>query len=251
MSRRIELTARDRSPGLIDASPWRLDDWLKSSADSIARLAVDTAEGPAGRLGDFFRIRTREVSTATPEWVFSGDCRHLHSLGHEHQVGRLIVDGDAGDYCGSCMLAGAIEIRGTAGDFLAAPTGSRGVGMRGGKLSVQGDVGRAAGFRMRRGSLSIAGDAGNQLGTCMVAGTIVCEGSIGSEWATGMRRGTLVLSQEPPPRSSAAFTPPRRLNSPFVSVWSGGRLDSVMVRRGDRRVGGIGEIWTPITTAAT
>lgn len=246
MSRRIELTTRESfPPGRIDVSAWRLEDWLEESADSIAKVGVAIVGEHAGRIGDFFRVTTCEISKQTPEWIFCGDCRHLYGLGHEHRLGSLIVDGDAGDYCGSCMLSGSIEIRENAGDFLAAPTGSRGVGMRGGRLSVRGDVGRAAGFRMRGGTLSIGGDAGPQLAGLMVAGTITCDGSIGRDWATGMRRGTLVLAHEPPPQSAMAFTPSRRLASPFLSVWSGGRFGSVMMRRGDRRVGGIGEIWTP------
>ncbi|TWU15120.1 formylmethanofuran dehydrogenase subunit C [Allorhodopirellula heiligendammensis] len=255
------ITLRRRADNVrsIDASSVRLDRLMEMSADQIARQSVPALSVEV-ELGDLFEIDCRETDTGQPILIFQGDCGGVHRVGQQHRVGQIIVEGNVGDYCGACMSGGTIDVAGNAGAYVGAPTGSRGVGMNGGRIMVSGSVGDFAGNRMRRGEIWVAGDAGSGLASWQVAGTIGVGGVIGDHVGYGMRRGTLVLAT-PTRLPAARFTSPVELQTPFYALllkrpematsWPPAECQSDSLKwytsRGDRSIGGIGEVWYPIS----
>lgn len=253
--RSITLRLRVEDDCSIDASTLRLEELAARSSDQIARQYIHVSSARA-EMGEIFKIDCRETSVADPEMILQGDGRNIHWLGHQHRVGRIIVESDIGDYCGACMSGGTITIAGSAGRYLGSATGARGIGMNGGRIVVAGRAGLFAGQRMRRGEIWIAGDAGAGLASWQVAGTIGVGGTVGEHVGYGMRRGTLILAT-PTPLPSVRFTPPVQLDTPFrelllnrhelQAIWPPAQLVSdnrkFHVSRGDRSIGGIGEIW--------
>lgn len=253
--RSITLRLRDENDIPVDASSLRLDELADKSPDQMARLVIRVSSANV-ELGEVFQIDCRDTDADQPSLVLQGGCRSIHRLGHQHRVGRIVVEADIGDYCGACMSGGTITIAGNAGDYLGAPTGSRGVGMNGGQIAVAGNVGDFAGSRMRRGEIWIAGNAGTGLASWQVAGTIGVGGVTGDHIGYGMRRGTLILAT-PTSLPRVRFTPPIELDTPFhalienrsrlPSIWPPAKHDAGARRwwtsRGDRCIGGIGEVW--------
>jgi formylmethanofuran dehydrogenase subunit C len=183
------------------------------SADDIERVPLWHGTERI-ELGSLFNVRVSDAAhdTDVPTLVFAGDMRHFDRIGWEMAEGRVIVEGDAGDYAGARMAGGAlvidgnagshaacemsggrIEIGGNAGDFAAGALPGDLDGMRGGQLIVRGNAGARFGDRMRRGMALVFGDAGDFAASRMVAGTIGIGGSVGEHLAYGMRRGTVVL----------------------------------------------------------
>ncbi len=253
----ITLRLRDRHAGAIDASSVRLDELAVKSDREIARQSISVSSVTV-ELGAIFQVNTRETNAEQPTLTLQGDCRSVHRLGHQHRAGRIVIEADIGDYCGSCMSGGTITVRGSAGHMLGAPTGSRGVGMNGGRIVVAGSVGGFAGHRMRRGEIWIAENAGDSLASWQVAGTIGVGGAVGVHVGYGMRRGTLILGTAVA-LSRTRFSAPVELETPFrsllldrpemQSIWPpatrGGECREWLASRGDRSIGGIGEIWYP------
>ncbi len=253
--RSITLRLRDEDGKPIDASTLRLDELADKSPDQIARQPIRVSSVSV-ELGEIFQIDCRDTDADHPSLILQGNCRSVHRIGHQHRVGRIIVEADIGDYCCACMSGGTITIAGNAGHYLGAPTGSRGVGMNGGRIVIAGSVGDFAGNRMRRGEIWIAGDAGAGLASWQVAGTIGVGGAAGEHVGYAMRRGTLILAT-PTSLPHIRFTSPVELDTPFrallwnrpemQSIWPPANRDADTRRwftsRGDRSIGGIGEVW--------
>lgn len=251
----ITLRLRVEAGSSIDASTLRLEELAEKSSDQIARQLIHVSSSNV-EMGEIFKIDCRETSAADSALILQGDARCVHSLGHQHRIGRIIVEADIGDYCGACMSGGTITIAGSAGRYLGSATESRGIGMNGGRIAVAGSVGEFAGHRMRRGEIWIAGDAGAGLASWQVAGTIGVGGNVGEHVGYGMRRGTLILTTATS-LPSVRFTSPVELATPFravllnrpelQSIWPPARIACASgtghVSRGDRSMGGIGEVW--------
>lgn len=159
--------------------------------------------------GEIFTVNT--AASDRDEVFFSGSTRRLNYCGHGLNSGRVIIEGNIGDYAGMEMSGGQLVIQGSAGDCL-------GVALSGGKVSVQGDTGNWCGTAlageskgmtggvilvggnagsnmgsaMRRGLIAIAGNCEKYAGSRMNAGTIICQGDIGTHPGIGMKRGSLV-----------------------------------------------------------
>lgn len=78
-------------------------------------------------------------------------------LCHEMIRGRVLVSGDAGNYCGFGFGGGELVIGGNAGKRI-------GCEMRHGNIIVKGNAGELAGENMHGGRLTIEGNAGNCCG---------------------------------------------------------------------------------------
>jgi len=256
----ITLTLREHGWGSVDASRLRLDrigsdESTQQSGELISHWMLASTAGDV-ELGEIFEVDLRSNDDDQPTLVMRGDCRRLNSLGHQHRFGRILVEGDIGDHCGSCMSGGSIRVTGNAGHHLGGASGTRGVGMNGGLLTVGGNAGDFAGHRMRRGEIRVAGNVGDALASWQVAGTIGVGGTVGRNVAYGMRRGTLVLAT-PVQLPVIRFTKPVALETPFQALLmnrTGVRKDLSMsesvnedgvwnISRGDRSIGGIGEVW--------
>ena len=104
-------------------------------------------------------------------------------LGEKMAGGKITVNGDAGEWAGSAMKKGLIEIHGNASDYLASPYRGVSEGMKGGKIVVDGNVGSDSGCYLRGGLIKIKGNAGPFLGFHMSDGTIHVEKNARSDWA--------------------------------------------------------------------
>ncbi|TWT64586.1 formylmethanofuran dehydrogenase subunit C [Allorhodopirellula solitaria] len=254
----ISLRLRTGTTESIDISSLRLEDLVERTPDQISHLVI-RVDSLSVQLGEIFELESQTTGDSHPTLVLKGDCRRVHHLGHQHRVGRIMVEADIGDHCGACMSGGSIRIAGNAGRYLAAPTGSRKGGMDGGQIVVGGSAGDFAGSRMRRGEIWIAGDAGAKVAAWQVAGTIGVGGVVGNHVGYGMRRGTLILAAATR-LPEFRFTTPIELATPFLalrlhnsalrSIWPPARPETGLTQwftsRGDRSIGGIGEVWHPL-----
>lgn len=148
--------------------------------------------------------------------VFKGCSRRLTCIGSNMLNGRILVEGESGDYLGQGMQGGYIEVKGTTGDWTA--TGMRGgkieiygntgthtgaagqgeqAGMSGGTVIVHGNAGERTAERMRRGTIVVFGQCGDYTACNMLAGTVIILGKTGSYVGLGMRRGSVILSRKP------------------------------------------------------
>ena len=208
-------------------------------------------------LAEFFHIATRDDDAL----VFAADLKRFDRVGWQMNGGRLIVEGNSGDYAGACMSAGemtvqgdagalaacemaggALAIAGSAGDFAASTLPGSMDGMRGGTLIVRGHAGARFGDRMRRGSALVFGNAGDFLASRMVAGTIALGGTAGAHVGYGMRRGSVVFAGMAP-AASPTFVPAVADAAVFWQLLSrdlarhGGVFADLPLRRIERRLG--------------
>lgn len=264
----LVLELRERPAARIDMRGVTPDRLKELSTRAIAAVEV-TAGKERLPLNELFTLSGDDPS----EIVLRGPTACLDWIGAEMRAGRIIVEGDAGDYVAQDLHAGEIEVRGDAGayaatglrggllriagdagDYLGAPYAGERHGMRGGTVVVRGDAGARAGERQRRGQILIAGNAGDYLGARMIAGTIVVLGRAGSRAGFSMRRGTLLLAQSPA-SLPASFNESGRHHLSFLSLYlrSLHRVDDAFaaldparttVRRfvGDIGCGGKGEV---------
>ena len=246
------LTPREDVTDRVDASSIRLTDWYGKRPGEIERTPL-TVGSQRVCLADVFSIRSTD--DGRPRIVIDGDLGRFDRIGDGHAAGLFHVEGDVGDYAGGAMSGGLLRIQGSAGNHLAAPHDAARQGMKGGRITVGGSAGNYLGHRMRRGEVFVAGDAGRFAASQMFAGTIVVAGHVGADAASGMRRGTLITRRSPelPGRRftkavSIRSVFPRLLDLPNDRPEGIRRLIDQIAsagwssRRGDRAVGGKGEI---------
>jgi len=94
-------------------------------------------------------------------------------LGFEMEGGRIVVNGNVGNFLGKGMRGGVIEVLGNARDWV-------GLEMRGGRIAVRGNVGSAIGVKMMGGEIIVEGNAGFWIGDDMRGGVIRVKGSVRS-----------------------------------------------------------------------
>jgi formylmethanofuran dehydrogenase subunit C len=173
-------------------------------------------------LGELFRV---EPHPADDTLVLAGaGLERCDRIGWRLDAGRIVVEGDAGDYAGALMHAGAMHVQGRAGalaacemaggelnvdgdvgDYAAATLPGSIDGMRGGRFIVRGDAGERFGDRMRRGTALVFGNVGDFLASRMVAGTIALGGAAGAHVGYAMRRGSVVFAGARPERIAPTF----------------------------------------------
>ena len=107
--------------------------------------------------------------------------------------GKITVNGNAGQWAGSVMKKGLLEIHGDAGDYLASPYRGVSEGMKGGKIVVDGNVGSDSGCYVRGGLIKIKGNAGPFLGYHISDGTIHVEKNAGPRLGANMVGGKIVV----------------------------------------------------------
>jgi formylmethanofuran dehydrogenase subunit C len=187
----------------------------------IERLSIGHGAGLVA-LGELFRV---EAHPADGTLVFAGaGLARCDRIGWRLDGGRIVVEGDAGDYAGALMHAGAMHVQGAAGalaacemaggelsvdgdvgDYAAGSLPGSIDGMRGGHFIVRGDAGARFGDRMRRGTALVFGNAGDFLASRMVAGTIALGGAAGAHVGYAMRRGSVVFAGARPARIAPTF----------------------------------------------
>ncbi len=137
--------------------------------------AIQRIELPMGNT-DIAVAELFEVTGSDAEHIiFSGECGKLDRIGAGMIGGKIVVEGQVGDYTG--------------------------LGMKGGMLYVNGDTGIFAACAMRGGVLQIDGSAGDFLGgglpgerRGMFGGTVVIKGNVGARAGDQMRRGMILVA---------------------------------------------------------
>jgi formylmethanofuran dehydrogenase subunit C len=210
VSERIVLTARHTIAEAIDLEECAPDRLARLPEAAIAQLPVWRGRDRL-KLGDLFNVHGGHSSTV----VVEGAGPRVHGLGAAMLGGRLVIDGDAGDFVGAGMTGGAIEARGSVGDDAgvgmsggtldvigncgdragaARPGSSR--GMTGGEIVVRGRAGGSVGACCRRGLIIVLGDAGEAVARGMIAGSVFVFGRVGAGAAQFNKRGSLVVLGE-------------------------------------------------------
>jgi formylmethanofuran dehydrogenase subunit C len=189
--------------------------------DGIERLRIGHGAGLV-ELGELFRV---EPHRADDTLVFAGaGLARCDRIGWRLDAGRIVVEGDAGDYAGALMHAGAMRVQGSTGalaacemaggelivdgdvgDYAAGTLPGSIDGMRGGRFIVRGNAGERFGDRMRRGTALVFGNAGDFLASRMVAGTIALGGTAGAHVGYAMRRGSVVFAGARPETIAPTF----------------------------------------------
>lgn len=187
----------------------------------IERLRIGLGAGQVD-VGELFRV---EPHAADDTLVFAGaGLARCDRIGWRLDGGRVVVEGDAGDYAGALMHVGEMRVQGRAGalaacemaggelivdgdvgDYAAGSLPGSIDGMRGGRFIVRGNAGERFGDRMRRGTALVFGNAGDFLASRMVAGTIALGGAAGAHVGYAMRRGSVVFAGPRPARIAPTF----------------------------------------------
>ncbi len=226
MSTRITLTLKQAPARRVDLRGVTPTALAALSASEIERLTV-THGTQTLPLVELFGVVRSESTGDLDELRFVGDLARFDRVGWQLAGGRVIVDGDVGDYAGGGMSTGELQVAGSAGalaacemsgglltvggdvgDFAASTLPGSMDGMRGGTFIVRGHAGARFGDRMRRGTALVFGDAGDFLASRMVAGTIAIGGAAGAHVGYGMRRGSVVFAgAEAAPEIANTFVP--------------------------------------------
>lgn len=170
-------------------------------------MQIDCASQSIRDINNSIRKALADGTTAIT--VSNPAARHNLAVGMRQALGRIIIDGSAGYYCGGLsndidlevrgsvgwglaenLMAGRVVVHGNAGNSAAASihggmvvvhghAGARtGIAMKGGTLIVGGDTGYMTGFMMQKGTMIICGNAEEGLGDSMYEGRIFVGGEI-------------------------------------------------------------------------
>ncbi|MGH8598462.1 MAG: formylmethanofuran dehydrogenase subunit C [Gammaproteobacteria bacterium] len=264
----ISITLKATPSAIVDAAWMTPAAFTGHTLKQIQRLPLRHG-GDRVRLADLF-----EVSGSADDTLEINDASaSLHGLGSDMAAGKLVINGDAGDYlgremrggeiycvgntgvrAGAGMRRGRLEIRGSVGEFAGGCTPGATSGMKGGVILVGKDAGARLGDRMRRGTIMVRGNAGAHSGSQMIAGTLALLGSTAPGLGSGMRRGTLLVA-DPETMVPGSFVRIGQVALPFVTVlcrylielkpqWRRALDRFALVERwvGDRGCDGLGEI---------
>ncbi|MEM7467581.1 MAG: formylmethanofuran dehydrogenase subunit C [Pseudomonadota bacterium] len=117
-------------------------------------------------------------------------------LGHELISGELLVSGDAGDFAASGQRDGLIHVKGNVRDYAGGAADAEMRGLKGGTLVVSGLCGDFLGYKMRRGIIIAHDVVGDYCANNMIAGTIILGQKCGNYLGIGMRRGTVLFLEK-------------------------------------------------------
>lgn len=152
-------------------------------------------EGPGTRARETLRS-AEEINRAIAERLGEGKTLRISGLRGQDLIavrversGRLLLEGELGDYALALNRGLSATIRGSAGRFLCWR-------MSGGEVDVQGDVGDEAALGMAGGRLLIRGDVKGSLASYMKGGTVVVEGDVMGDVAVGGSGGLILLTGE-------------------------------------------------------
>ena len=178
------------------------------TTSDIAEITLKVG-GVAQRLGDLFEI---ESQPGDQHLKIQNADSNFRYVGAEMNGGRIVVEGDVGDYLGYGLIQGDIMVNGNAGNFAASGQrnglihvkGSVGdyaggaadsemQGLKGGTLMITGNSGDFLGYKMRRGIIVAHDNVGDYCANNMIAGTIILGNRCGGFLGLGMRRGTVIF----------------------------------------------------------
>lgn len=170
--------------------------------------------------------------------AFEGDLANCDYVGGGLESGRIIANGNVGDFLADRMRGGSIEVVGSAnrfacsglrgglvtisgdcGEYAAAAAPSEKRGMNGGMLVVKGNCDQWLATRMRRGTVIVHGNVAAACANRMIAGTLVLCGQVTFPLAANMARGTiLLLGQQATSEAPAGFTTPELTELSYLQI---------------------------------
>lgn len=213
----LTFSLKKNPPFKVDCSPLTPDKLSNLSPENILEITLNNSI----KVTDLFEVFFGDFN----DILFKKSSEQLDLVGHQMSRGRIIIEGDCGDFLGTHMHGGTIVCQGNAGDRIAD--------------------------RMRRGLILVEGNAGDYAASRMIAGTVGINGAVGKHCGYMMKRGTILLKR--PPKLGATMADCGAHDLPFLkllaaslrdlpSAFSG--LDSIRAQRycGDIAANGTGEI---------
>lgn len=155
------FTLKDDTPSHVNCERLIPDTMRGLSIKEIKQLSLTNNRIVA----DIFDVTGTNVSNI----VFDKATKQLNYIGYKMKLGKIAVQGDAGDFLGAEM--------------------------QGGTLTCSGNVGERAADKMRRGIILIDGDVGAYCCSRMIAGTVGIYGNIGEHLGYALRRGTILVTK--------------------------------------------------------
>lgn len=135
---------------------------------------------------DRSQLRDRIVEVMKREDATLVDVTKAHGIASGLRRGRLVVEGDVGDYFGILNSGADLTVKGSAGRFPAD-------NMTAGIVRVLGDAGDGVGDYSYGGTAFVQGSAGDFVGTMNKGGSIVIGGNVGHDAGTYMTAGEIVI----------------------------------------------------------
>lgn len=126
----------------------------------------------------------RETQNSHPLTV--NNAQHLHGLAAGLKSGKVVIQGNAGDYVGVLNAGADILVTANAGKYAAD-------NMTSGTLTVQGDAGFGAGQYCYDGNVILYGNAGDFTATMNKGATVIVGQNVGDDVGTYMLAGDLIV----------------------------------------------------------
>jgi len=152
-------------------------------------------EGPGTRGREILRS-TEEINRAISERLKEGKTLRISGLrgqdriaAHMDKTGRLILEGELGDYAVALNRRLLVTVKGSAGRFLCWR-------MRGGEVVIEGEVGDEAALGVEEGRILIRGDVKGSVASYLKGGVVVVNGNVKGEVAAGGGGGLVVVMGE-------------------------------------------------------
>jgi glutamate synthase domain-containing protein 3 len=101
----------------------------------------------------------------------------------------LLLNGNAGRFCGDTMSSGNIIVEGSCADGVGA-------NMQGGLIFVKGEAGSKVGCGMKDGAIIIDDDVKDDLGLFLMGGDIIITGSAGKNVGISMLGGNIFINDK-------------------------------------------------------
>lgn len=208
----VTLTLKSETQTPIDCRSLLPENLCSLGGEEIAGLSMNDGTNSGrvvGTVGDLFNIEISEgeyflrIKNANASLAYVGagmtegrliiDGDVGDYLGFDLLDGELIANGNAGNFAGSGQANGLIHIKGSVGHYAGGASDTKMQGLKGGTLMISGTSGDFLGYKMRRGIIIAQDQVGDHTANNMIAGTIILGSHCGSNLALGMRRGTVLF----------------------------------------------------------
>lgn len=204
----VTLSLKEALDGSLDCRSLTPAKLCTQPLEKLAKLPL-VHRGSKRLLADLFDINIEDGENSLRINNSTAQLRHLGAamdggrliidgnvgdyLGHDMRDGEIIVNGNAQKFAGSGQRAGLIHVRGSVGDFAGGAADGEMQGLKGGTLMVSGQCGDYLGYKMRRGIIIAHDNVANHCANNMIAGTIILGSKCGNQLGLGMRRGTVIF----------------------------------------------------------
>ncbi len=199
----------------LEAEIITTDNLAGKSIEEIKKLPVWKGNREKN-LGEFFDVKGGKADApADIKIIIDGDIPMVKGIGTKMTAGEIVVKGKAGmhtadllnggkitvegdvdDFCGSEMKKGEFIVNGNAGNYFIAAARGNWQGMTGGKVVVNGSVGSemAAWVRGKTTRIEINGNVKGFAAVHMHGGLLIINGDVLDRLGAEMARGIIIVN---------------------------------------------------------